>query len=280
MVNNSPIKRILILSANPKSTSQLSLDREVRDIAEGLKRSQRRDLFQLEQRWAVRPRDIQRALLEISPHVVHFSGHGAEKEGLIFEDESGSVKMIGGPAIAGLFKLFSDSVECVLLNRCYTQVQAEAIAQHIPYTTGTRQAISDQAAVEFAVGFYDALGADRSVEFAYKLACSAIELSGSTVHPVPVLIQQPRSVSSRRENLSNQTNGAQTNGARHRLEIEQQEIQNQLDALNEEIDFLQQSQETDDIAPKGRLLLQRQIKFAKDKRRALYEQMTTIENKL
>jgi hypothetical protein len=40
------------------------------------------------------------------------------------------------------------------------------------------QAIGDKAAIEFAVGFYDALGAGRSIEFAYKLGC---HLSASQV---------------------------------------------------------------------------------------------------
>jgi hypothetical protein len=35
-----------------------------------------------------------------------------------------------------------------------SQVQAEAIAQYIPYVIGMNQAIGDKAAIEFAVGFY------------------------------------------------------------------------------------------------------------------------------
>ena len=38
-----PIRRILILSANPKDTGRLRLDAEVREIEEGLKRSAGRD---------------------------------------------------------------------------------------------------------------------------------------------------------------------------------------------------------------------------------------------
>ncbi|MEO1401436.1 MAG: TIR domain-containing protein [Cyanobacteria bacterium J06635_1] len=52
------------------------------------------------------------------------------------------------------------------------------------------QAISDRAAIEFAVGFYDALGAGRSVDFAYKLGCSAIALTGIPEHLTPIFIQK------------------------------------------------------------------------------------------
>lgn len=181
-------KKILILAANPKGTTRLRLDEEVREIGEGLVRSKQRDQFELKSQWAVRPRDIQRAMLDETPQIVHFSGHGDEEEGLIFEDEIGNPKFVDGAALAGLFSLFSDQLECVVLNGCYSKNQADAIAKHIPYVIGMNRSIDDKAAIEFAVGFYDALGAGRSVEFAYKLGCSAIQLAGVSGHDIPVLI--------------------------------------------------------------------------------------------
>jgi len=50
------------------------------------------------------------------------------------------------------------------------------------------QAIGDKAAISFAVGFYDALGADKGVEFAYKLGCNAIQMQGITEHLTPRLL--------------------------------------------------------------------------------------------
>ena len=80
----SPLKRkLLILAANPKSSTRLRLDEEVRDISEGLKRARHRDDFEIAQRWAVRPRDFQRAMLEETPQMVHFSGHGEGEAGYI-----------------------------------------------------------------------------------------------------------------------------------------------------------------------------------------------------
>ena len=214
MNGNAPVKKILILAANPKGTSPLRLDEEVREIEAGLQRAKHRDQFILEQKWAVRPRDIQRALLDINPQIVHFSGHGAksqnkglengserklvpvsedytESEGLVFEDETGQPQLVDGEALAGLFELFAEQVECVVLNGCYSQIQAKAIAQHIPSVIGMSQTIGDRAAIEFAVGFYDALGAGRSVKFAHKLGCSAIRMAGIADNLTPVLIQKP-----------------------------------------------------------------------------------------
>ncbi len=191
MNGNAPVKTILILAANPQGTSRRRLDEEVREIEAGLQRAQKRHQFILEQKWAVRPRDIQRALLDVNPQIVHFSGHGLGEEGLVFEDDIGQAKLVDGEALAGLFELFAEQVECVVLNGCYSQVQAKAIAQHIPSVIGMSQRIGDRAAIEFAVGFYDAIGAGRSVEFAHKLGCSAIRMAGIAENLTPVLIQKP-----------------------------------------------------------------------------------------
>ena len=82
-------KTILILSANPKDTSPLRLDQEVREIKAGLKQSRYRNLFRLEQAEAVTPRDVQRAMLDYSPQIVHFCGHGTGQLGIVLEGKAG-----------------------------------------------------------------------------------------------------------------------------------------------------------------------------------------------
>jgi len=185
------VQTILILAANPKGTTPLRLDEEVREIDAGLQRSKHRDQFVLEHSGAVRPRDIQRAMLDLNPQIVHFSGHGTGDEGLVFEDETGGAKLVDSEALAELFDLFADQVECIVLNGCYSETQAEAISQHVNYVIGMKKAIGDKAAIEFAVGFYDALGAGKPVEFAYKFGCAAIGLAGLTEQLTPILKKKP-----------------------------------------------------------------------------------------
>ncbi|MEC4819259.1 MAG: CHAT domain-containing protein, partial [Scytonema sp. PMC 1069.18] len=193
------MKKVLILTANPEGTPALRLDKELRDIEEGLRRAQHRDEFRITKQLAVRPRDIHRALLDNNPQIVHFSGHGAGEEGLVFEDESGRPKFVSGDALAGLFEVFANQIECVVLNGCYSKEQAKAISKHINYVVGMSQAISDKAAIEFAVGFYDALGAGKPFEVAYKLGCSAIELAGIQEKLTPILLQ--KSENNKNDNL-------------------------------------------------------------------------------
>jgi WD40 repeat protein len=167
------VKRILILSANPITTPRLSLDEEIREIEEGLQRAKHRGQFKIESKFAVRLRDLRRALLDYEPHIVHFSGHGREN-GLLLEDETGNAVLIPRKALSGLFELFSNRIECVILCACYSAKQANAISKHINYVIGMRKKIDDKATVEFALGFYDALGAGRSVEEAFKFGCNAV----------------------------------------------------------------------------------------------------------
>ena len=189
-------KTILFLSANPKSTTSLRFSEEVRDIADGLRKAQKRDMFKIETRFAVRPRDIGEAMLQTKPHFVHFSGHGGGQKGLVLEDNNGEFKLVSTEALSDLFRLFSDTVECVLLNACYSEIQAEAISQNIDYVVGMSEAIDDTAAIEFAVGFYTALGADRTIEFAYEFACNAIGIARGIGSHIPIIITKHNSANS------------------------------------------------------------------------------------
>ena len=213
----TPPKTILILAANPRGSSPLQLAQEVRDIQAGLDRARDRDRFVLSQRWAVSDTDVRRALLDCAPQIVHFSGHGVgtgeldsspsrkfelvgaepagtesvetKPDGLVFEDATGQPQLVSGAALAQLFQLFADRVECVVLNACYSVTQAQAIAQHIPYVVGMKQAIGDKAAIQFAIGFYDAILAGKSIEFAYRLGCNAVQTAGIPEHLTPQLLR-------------------------------------------------------------------------------------------
>jgi len=170
-------KTILFLAANPIGTKPLRLDEEVREIDEGLRRAGQRDKFKLVQKWAVRPMDLRRAMLDYDPQIVHFSGHGSGTAGIVLENEIGRAHLIGAEALTSLFSLFPD-VECVFLNACYSEEQAKAIAKYIRYVIGMAHGINDRAAIKFAVSFYDALGAGKSIEFAFQFAHTALKLEG------------------------------------------------------------------------------------------------------
>lgn len=161
---------------------------EAREIDEGLRRSRHHDQFNLVSKWAVRSRDFYRYILDVQPHIVHFSGHGTGEDGIVLEDDDGKIQLVSTDALESLFKLFaSKGLECVLLNACFSDVQAEAISQHIAYVIGMKKGIGDKAAIIFAVAFYDALGVGETIEFAFDLACTAIQMVSIPENLTPVL---------------------------------------------------------------------------------------------
>lgn len=182
---------ILFVAADPTNASRLRLGEEFREIYEKLKLAQFRERFKLElPQLSARPSDISQALLDKQPHIVHFSGHGTTTGALCFENHVGEIHLVQPDALAALFEQFSHDVNCVLLNACYSEPQAEAIAKHIDYVIGMNQAIGDKAAIAFAIGFYQALGAGRTTEEAYKLGCVQIRLQNIPEHLTPVLIKK------------------------------------------------------------------------------------------
>lgn len=192
MSSDSLIK-ILFLASDPSDAARLRLGQELREIREKLQLAKHRSKFLLESREAVRPGDITQALYDIEPQIVHFSGHGMSSGELCFEDVLGKVKTIQPEALASLFEMEAEQINCIVLNACYSKIQAEAISQHIPYVIGMDREIGDKAAIIFSVGFYKALGASRTVEQAYKAGCVEIRLEGIPEHLTPVLLVKKNS---------------------------------------------------------------------------------------
>ncbi len=188
------IKKILFLAANPRSTSRLSLDEEAKNIRQGLERARRRESFEIITRWAIDAEELRRSLLDVEPHIVHFSGHGFGADGLALHTTDGKAKLASSEALANLFALFAGQIECVLLNACYSETQAAAIHRHVDYVIGMNNAVGDRAAINFAVGFYDALGAGKSYDIAYKFGCSAIDFEDIVQSITPVLMARSAKV--------------------------------------------------------------------------------------
>ncbi len=168
------VKKILILAANPRG--DLKLEQEIRDIQEVLGSSANREQFTLETREAVRTEDLTRALLELKPWIVNFCGQVSGSEGLVLENDKGQQDLVSTEALANLFRQSADEVECVLLNACYAEVQAQEIVKYINYVIDIRQEIRDDAARAFTLGFYEAVGSGESIESAYQFGCDRIQL--------------------------------------------------------------------------------------------------------
>ena len=157
------MKKILILAANPRG--DLRLDYEIKDLKDAIKRNEK---FDVEIELAVNAESIDNLLAENQPLIVHFCGHGAGKQGLVVLDEKRIEKSLSNETLANIFKSYGEGIECVLLNACYTEVQADVIAEYIPYVIGTSREILDQVAHYFSIGFYKGIAEEQPIEICYE----------------------------------------------------------------------------------------------------------------
>lgn len=173
--------KILFLAANPTDTVRLRVGEESRAIDAALRKSEFRDEFQIENHFAVRVGDLTELLLRYQPDIVHFSGHGTNQSEIILENDLGKSHTVSVQALSRLFSLLTDNIRCVILNACYSEEQAQAIAQHIDCVVGMSNAISDTASIKFATSFYLALGYGRDIQTAFDLGCAAIDLESESL---------------------------------------------------------------------------------------------------
>lgn len=170
---------ILFLAANPVDTGQLRLDDEVKGIQKAFERAKNRDDFKLQSRWAVTIDELAHALQEFEdgPLILHFAGHG-EDDAIYLEGDAGRKVRVEAAALRNFLKLFP-TIQCVVLNACYSDDLAGALAEVVPCVIGMKVAVANAAAIDFSVAFYDGVGKSTDYKRAFDLAVARLELKGS-----------------------------------------------------------------------------------------------------
>jgi hypothetical protein len=180
--------KALFFAANPVLTSRLSLDEEIRAITEKIHASRHHDSIDLVSALAVQPDDLLQKLNEYKPQIVHFSAHGNTEGELILLDKNGKPKPVSARAIHALLKILKDNIRVVVLNACYSQVQAREIKNVIDCVIGMKNSISDQAAIIFSASFYRAIGFGCSINDAFEQGKTALLLEGIPEVDIPELL--------------------------------------------------------------------------------------------
>jgi len=183
-IDEEPVERnLLVVISNSDKSQELRLTNECRAIEQSLERGTER----LESKviHAATIDDWARAMLDREYHIIHFSGHGTE-HGLMLEAESGEPRPVSPQALGGMLNAYR-SIECVILNACFSEANIEPLLTTVPYAIVMTDSIYDDSAVEFSRGFYDALSAGKSIEFAFNEGCRRIELKSLPDGEVPRL---------------------------------------------------------------------------------------------
>lgn len=170
--------KVLFIGANPADTTRLLLGEERHEIDRRIQLGSHRDRFELSDAWAVTAAELSQTLLRHNPAILHFSGHGGE-DGIVLNDDSGQSRSVAAPALGRLFKIFvAKGLRCVVLNACYSDLQAQALVQHVDCVIGITGEIVDSAALAFAAGFYTGVAQGEPVQTAFDLGCAQVAMMG------------------------------------------------------------------------------------------------------
>jgi hypothetical protein len=185
-------RSILILTCDPHGArDNIRETEEIRVIEEKIKLSKlsAENRIQVVSRVAVRPEDLTQALYDSNPEIVHFSGHGTEGR-ICLQDDDADALPVDPEALAGILG-DTETVKCVVLSACDTAPQAEAIVRLVEYAVGMKEPIEDESAISFSIGFYQAIGAGKSFEEAFRAGCRMIRTRGRAEdYHIPVLMKK------------------------------------------------------------------------------------------
>ncbi|GAA3693160.1 hypothetical protein GCM10022268_00140 [Sphingomonas cynarae] len=175
-------KRVLVVTANPdgETGKALRIDKEIRAIKGAFNRTPGN--VHVEPLTAATIDDLRRALLNQQFDIIHFAGH-ADHDGISLLDEAGSEVTLSYGALAELTRR-QKNVQCVVLNACHSMSAIEEA--FAPLVVGMMDEIDDEAAVAFAIGFYDAIAAQRSPDDAFEEGVLAVRTKS---FPVDLIVK-------------------------------------------------------------------------------------------
>jgi transposase-like protein len=172
-------KKIAFISASPEDHERIRVDKEIARIEEQLEASRFRDYYEIVKKEASKVTTITKLILDIQPEIIHFSGHGAET-GIVFENDDNTHSLIPSSALEILFKNLAQKLEVLIVNSCNSDKIAEEISKNGCYAIGMTDSIADEDAINFSIGFYQALGAGTDIYNAYNTALIVMSQSPSS----------------------------------------------------------------------------------------------------
>jgi hypothetical protein len=175
--------RVLFVHASPTDADAIRVTSELRAIREAIKLSGRADDIVVNDLPAATVDDLRRELLSSEYEIIHIAGH-ASADSVVLEGPNGAGLAVPIAALRELLAKHS-ALQIVILNSCESGATlSEPIG---PRTIAMESGIDDEAAIEFARGFYDALATGHTVDRSVDAGKQAAALKGLLLPPVKVL---------------------------------------------------------------------------------------------
>ena len=200
-----PPLRALVMISSPSDVVELDVEREWAKLRRALGDLERRHLVVLERLDTATLPALLRRLQRGDYHIFHFIGHGGfdkhNQDGvLMLEDEHGRGHRVSGQHL-GTILHDHDPLRLAVLNACegarsadddpFAGVAQSLVQQGTPAVVAMQFEITDEAAITFAQGFYDAIADSYPVDAALAKARQLIFSQGNGLEwATPVLFMR------------------------------------------------------------------------------------------
>ena len=197
-------KKILMLSANPDNPELDRRNEEIREIENALdrattarsKQGKYDAIFESPPlgKLHIRATDISQEISTIQPSIICISGNEDGIEKLILESVSTKNKPLNPEKlIADFFHLYSGSIDCIVLNGCYSEEQAREIARHVKCVIGISRDLKHKKIIEFLNEFYYQLNLDNTItiQTSYRISRNRLErIDPEDIQLLPTLLEK------------------------------------------------------------------------------------------
>jgi len=203
MTNTTKKEKLKILFASANPARDLSLDEEHRAIIEAIKSTPYSEYIEVVTRLACQYNDFIDAMNDEKPDIVHFSGHGVGKKGLVFakpnsdtkikinedteQSEEIGIQLVSAQVLRNIFATADKNLKLVVLNACLSETQAKEISQEIDFVIGMSDLIRDKTAIVFARRLYQSLASDKSIQYSFAQAKTQVLLEAPDEDETPVI---------------------------------------------------------------------------------------------
>ncbi|HEY0460774.1 MAG TPA: CHAT domain-containing protein [Pyrinomonadaceae bacterium] len=180
--------KALILFANPKDTQRLDFAKEKARIKKALESARNKKGLKIIFENSSTIDALRKHLLQGKYNIIHISSHGTAK-GIVMENEDGASEVIPFKHLAELLQKHQ-ALECLIFNACHSVMLGMLTSLDIPLTIAMKNALSDDVAIEFSRGFYEAVVEGNDYEFAYLEGCDTANSHFSEAHFEPKILKR------------------------------------------------------------------------------------------
>lgn len=164
---------ILFIAASPPQESLINYEEELNIINESLINTRYGIFFKVVSITATKRNQLIQNFEKYRPDIIHFSGHGNKKSEIILESSHKTAESVPIDILKDIFELSAKKTKCVVLNCCYSAVQAQIISEVIEgVVIGSTLEIKNTSATAFSKEFYRQISDGKNISYSFKAAVS------------------------------------------------------------------------------------------------------------